>query len=908
MAAILLLNGLSPSLTLLPATAQAQNRAVIVTADQPNVWTLEQAHYLLAQMHRRNLDLRAKGLGELDANEINGLRIDVLKSLLEVGASFEDASRVTNSLLRRNQNFNTGRRESLLTRRDQLRSESLSLTREISRLQREKARETDPEEIERLNAEIEAKTAERDAVKEEIGFLDDELDGLNEPTGDFKTSVPEPPFDAERLPQGMLDEAFKTAAKGLIDDFNKSPQLNATLRLENYLQMQYEIIAKQLTLLRDEVGPGERLIFLEMPQSVNVTHDKANKKWAQSWWKVAGYTTRQKLENKTATQAGNSSATTATASAAASPSPTPAEERERNQKPVTTSELYGSILQQTEKSSGVTPTSNSAKWKVNFVDLDKFEPIAELDRFKNILKNREVRTVELIPRQSSINVNDVKLQTRAGALSAVASFLFGFGARVNFQRQREQFSQFVQQELYSSAFGKGSREFGWTFTPMPGTDRLISGVRTTYAVLVVPRQATSLVLETIGCYFPRSEYQPGSFDIAKSQRWSDPNINSRNCGDHRAFIVPIPNGGDDERSNFYVSGLTYKPVDKGKRIVVSIYGENFSSQIGVLVNGVALTPSLGLAQPFIRDDSTTGKAVLEDIKGEKIRGSFERIDADQIVATFVMPDDFINTPTITLVAPGKAVDLNRLTNLYINGVPDSALGPPDKGSVCKTAAEKNCVHVSKWMFGSQPQAPTLEISKVEVFRASGLSGALTALIHGRGFVNPSPASAPGPSPNPPASPSPSPKPPPAQTVFINGQQMRSRFVSSTLLMVENFPVPSEEKIQVALISGDDTINGPSVANPAFLRISNVTVVTYEAESDDLPGVLVAKLDGSGFSENTEAWIDGWPTDLVIQSPTEALLTVKNPAPAVVVTLRDKLTGISVKTIVTRKLTPRRRRY
>jgi nucleoside 2-deoxyribosyltransferase len=32
-----------------------RNRAIIVNADQPNVWTLEQAHYLLAQMHRRNL-------------------------------------------------------------------------------------------------------------------------------------------------------------------------------------------------------------------------------------------------------------------------------------------------------------------------------------------------------------------------------------------------------------------------------------------------------------------------------------------------------------------------------------------------------------------------------------------------------------------------------------------------------------------------------------------------------------------------------------------------------------------------------------------------------------------------------------------------------------------------------------
>jgi hypothetical protein len=34
----------------------------------------EQAHYLLAQMRRRNLDLRANTLEDLDPNEIAGLR------------------------------------------------------------------------------------------------------------------------------------------------------------------------------------------------------------------------------------------------------------------------------------------------------------------------------------------------------------------------------------------------------------------------------------------------------------------------------------------------------------------------------------------------------------------------------------------------------------------------------------------------------------------------------------------------------------------------------------------------------------------------------------------------------------------------------------------------------------------
>lgn len=84
---VLMLNGffgLIPS----PPTVRAQDRAVIINADQPNVWTLEQAHYLLAQMHRRNLDLRAKSLEELDPNAIAGLRFDVMRTLVELGVAF----------------------------------------------------------------------------------------------------------------------------------------------------------------------------------------------------------------------------------------------------------------------------------------------------------------------------------------------------------------------------------------------------------------------------------------------------------------------------------------------------------------------------------------------------------------------------------------------------------------------------------------------------------------------------------------------------------------------------------------------------------------------------------------------------------------------------------------------------
>ncbi len=272
-----------------PTRVQAQ-RPIVITADQPNVWTLEQAHYLLAQMHRRNLDLKAKGLSELDPNEITGLRFDVLRSLIEFGATFDQADLVNNKLRSQNMTFNAERRQSVINRRDQLRAESLNLTRNITQLQGERAQAAIPEDQARLDAEIKSQTELRAAVDKEVEFADNELKTLNAPSGELKPTEGAATFDPNKLPKSIFDDSFKDAAKKLIEDFNKAPRLNASLMLENYLQMQYEILAKQLTLLRDEVGPGERIVFLELPQSVNATHDKANKKWAQSWWKIVGYT------------------------------------------------------------------------------------------------------------------------------------------------------------------------------------------------------------------------------------------------------------------------------------------------------------------------------------------------------------------------------------------------------------------------------------------------------------------------------------------------------------------------------------------------------------------------------------------------------------------------------------------
>jgi len=106
---------------LLVPTASAQN-PVIVSVGQPNIWSLEQAHYLLARMRRQSLDLESKTPGEqeLDPNSVNISRLESLKSVLNVGVNFDQGIRFQNELLVSNARFNLKRRQDLQAKKDQL--------------------------------------------------------------------------------------------------------------------------------------------------------------------------------------------------------------------------------------------------------------------------------------------------------------------------------------------------------------------------------------------------------------------------------------------------------------------------------------------------------------------------------------------------------------------------------------------------------------------------------------------------------------------------------------------------------------------------------------------------------------------------------------------------------------------
>ena len=277
----------------LSQTSNNSSKPIIIKAEQPNVWTLEQAHYLLAQMHRRNLDLKTASLSNLDPNALNGVNIDVLKTLLSVSAEFDQSigannniTGLNNSQITDEKQFIATQRRSLFIKRSELQNTSLKLTTQIADLKIKLLKTESEGEKEKIQGQIDELIIVQEVVKEQITQINQDIETLSANDKDFGT-YSTPKFTADSSPS--LKSALASIAEGISEQIASNPQLNASVRLDNYIQMQYEILSKQLTLLRDEVGPGERLIFMELPQTVNVSYGNSKNKLAQSWWKIQGY-------------------------------------------------------------------------------------------------------------------------------------------------------------------------------------------------------------------------------------------------------------------------------------------------------------------------------------------------------------------------------------------------------------------------------------------------------------------------------------------------------------------------------------------------------------------------------------------------------------------------------------------
>ncbi|HSR67469.1 MAG TPA: hypothetical protein VLU25_05965 [Acidobacteriota bacterium] len=634
------------------------NGPIRVELGRPNIWSLEQAHYLLSRMHAENLDLQSQSPSPLDPNAINGTRIDILRNIFTLGAGFDQIAAVQNQAAATELRSLVNRRERLRGDLDDLRAESADLAEKISRAEADLGPDDEePSELKDLKARQAGVDAELTSVEEELkqAFAAPAFEEI-----DMGQASTMPDFTGP----GTLKDVLEGTGFGAVES-----SLHASTQLDNHIQMQYEVIAKQLTLLRDEVGPDEQLVFLELPVSFHTQPKRAKNRLIRVSWTVYDVCAADReLLNAIPGHVMEREPVAQQQILADCLEAKSWEQLQKERQGLREEIELNEVSADSQKASKDLYLENVEKtlYKRNealaeAVEQKKSRSIEYEQALRAVLEEedfrtgpegafrREVfRTVDIIPRTSALNVTQAYNRQRGFGLSGKFLAIFGFGLVPNYQRDRQLYEQFVHQRSFATGFGKGRSIFGWTFGPVPGQRIISPGARTTYAVGVVPKDSVALYLAAEACFFKRDRMPNDPF-LAES---------GDKC--HREYFqIPVP--AQIQSNSFYLQRAYYNPVRAGERVTVVFKGTNFSPQLGILVNGVPLRKAVSIADkrlvPRVGSNSSSSD------RGQM--GEFELVNSETLVAQFQMGADYAGTPIIAFVTPQKSWTINWF-NILIN--------------------------------------------------------------------------------------------------------------------------------------------------------------------------------------------------------------------------------------------------
>lgn len=673
--------------TAYPLPARAENKSEIkVNVGEPNIWSLGQAHYLLASMRNKSNNWSVKVPEEgFDPNDVNGVRYDILRSFLGVDAQYSAVLGAQNQMQIQKYQAELSRREATQQRLSVATDSYIKAAQEFIRLDREvnALPSNDP-----TRAQLEK---DRDAQKTLRDSWKVEMDTLNTQLASFPTSPTlsaTPPFTTP-TPSTRVEDigAYRPSSVTLSESNKNIPKVSASVSLDNIVNMQYELIAKQLTLLRDEVRPGERLVFLEMPSDLYSVPKKDDDYLLKIDWDVTGYVgDEQEIdEDEEEKQQGCPKSVPRQRSSQIRPITRDVLNRylELKEKALSDASLVPVALrlkaleerakkEKDEQSKKINQEIESYKKRCLLEDksrelvANQESPLWELAEFvkhypslwgknSNPAKQNQskykgsksslsekFRVVDIIPRQSALNVNDTQAQQKGLALTAQFLSIFGLGGKVSYERQRTLYGQFIQQEVYASAFGKGQDHFGWTFGPLPGVKRLAPGVRTTFAILAIPDDAVSFDLRVNAHSFHR-----------KKSPWDE--AETKEVVEAKTFRIIVPGEHTD---GFWVDRVNYTPVKSDDRATVILRGRYFSPLTGILVDGKPLRRAVSLtSNEFFGPTS---------ILAPNSPGEYEYLNPNEIILSIPVPKTgFVGTPLITLVTPEKTAVINYF-DLEIN--------------------------------------------------------------------------------------------------------------------------------------------------------------------------------------------------------------------------------------------------
>ncbi|NOT63231.1 MAG: IPT/TIG domain-containing protein [Acidobacteria bacterium] len=649
--------------------------SVTVNVGKPNVWSLAQAHYLLANMRQGNRGLAIPTPSPTDLNpySANGASTSILRSFFGAEVQYNGVAAAGNRAVLQKYETEYARRQMLQTKADAVQQQYLDAVNAIRTLtvKRDQLAVDDPQRT-GVTAQITLKTAERDALNTELTSLNSQLSTA--PSLGTLNAIPYPGAVAASPDNTALDALLNKLTSA---PTSANPKLSASQALDTYIQLQYELIAKQLTLLRDETGPGERMIFLELPCDIYTVPKKHDDYLVQVEWQITRYFS---LKEKNKSFLGAS----------------------QYQELITLEDIEEWLQQQKIIRGLGSPIKERIELLNNqdYDDKDKSQTFKDaMQRVKGDIQDDEVKTqqviafeqqanpklfgfeetivptrkqqqlylqtgneglnsekkrpeittgtsnmhvIDVIPRQSALNVNDIQAQTKGLALAGQFWTLFGLGGKVSYQRQQTLYGQYLNQDVYASGFGKGQNFFGWTFGALPGSKRLSPGVRTTYAILNVPAEALALELQPVARVFRRKDAPPEDESLLPSVR------------------VMIPG---ERTQGFWIEAIRHTQARPGQYVTTRLRGRYFSPLVGVLVDGQPLNRTVSLARHEGQPESQSG--VQGNSAHQGVSGEFEYLNSRELILRFKMPEGYLGTPAITLVTPEKASAINHY-DLYIN--------------------------------------------------------------------------------------------------------------------------------------------------------------------------------------------------------------------------------------------------
>ncbi|NQZ62559.1 IPT/TIG domain-containing protein [Crocosphaera sp.] len=478
-------------------------------------------------------------------------------------------------------------------------------------------------------------------------------------------------------------DAFSKAISNTLNDpkngLGITPKLHTSDILSNYISAENELLARQLTLIRNEIGQNNNLIFLELPHSVDSAQGLSNRRKVQVEWNITSYCIGDPIKDKmkeisklkeTESTNEESPATKSTNDKSLMFWP---EKEYTNQNEIEEIEKEIKVL-----------SRNKEKFVKGACDGDNTRKVAMETDSLMIPK-----AWDMIPKSDAFNIAEFDLADKEYNLTAIFSSITGIGAGASYSKRKQLFEQFATQQVFASAYGQGKSRFGWILNPKPGSDVVSPGAKTTYASILAPNSATVIKFSARYCILKDDEVITRLTDnnSAKNKCYEDPEI--------KPIVI-------NKSKIFWVDSIDYGIVQSGDIATILIKGDDFSGmQLKVLVEGHPLIKYTGV-----------GAIASREIPLNKY-GTYEVLNSKEVVINLQMPNDYVGTPEITLITPSKSRTINYLkTRLGIL-----------KGKKSKLIWNKSIP-----MFQKAP-----EISSIDERPSVPVPGQIELVINGDGF-------------------------------------------------------------------------------------------------------------------------------------------------------------------------------